>query len=109
MYLRSGTCGVLDNFSLSNIDRDLASSLRHIQDVESGALDFDLHPACHRYWGRGFYIPHVPPSTCLLEGRTKCDLLSAPSFVSVGLFTFRLVFHLDSSECELTYISIGVS
>lgn len=69
MYLRGGNCSILDNFPLSDIDRDLATSVRHFQGVENGTLGSGLHAACHRFWVLCFYARYVPPSACLVERR----------------------------------------
>jgi hypothetical protein len=64
MSLPIGTFRLLGIFPRENIDRQHASSLRDIQNMASGTLDFDRYPVYYGNWVEHLPACSVPPHPC---------------------------------------------
>jgi hypothetical protein len=91
MFLSTGAFWILGLFSRENIHRGHASSLRNIQDVAGGSLDFNLYPAWYA-----------------LLGLISFSLFSAAQYVPCGnLYLMQFAGRPESRKVMAIYIQVG--
>lgn len=102
MLLSFGITRLLGVVSCEDIHRQHASSLRHIKNFASDALDVDYYPDRHGSWGRHISVSPMPSNKCHVGTGTRCGLPVGRKVANLFLYICRFVLMTMLDSVMLT-------